>query len=321
MSEVEENVLFEIEGLKGEVLTSKIIYLLTKEDNLHQKTFCKIISEHTGHNISPTDFSIETEVSIEDKGRIDILIETESYKICIENKIWADFTDGQPSKYLDCLNKEAGGREVLIIVLAPSAREKYCKNKLEEQQIVGGYVITWETLLGELINKTDSLLLLWLKEYIDKKIQTITYFQSKMTEVIASKDFPSQCQKDFIYLAWYKFKEIDPWGRINVTNWYIGYPLMSELNNPSGPDNTYEDNHCWFGLVKKNMEKPAFCIVTTFELPDFELLKIWERDENWWNKRTYYYEIELGELISNEENWEVLVETLKKKYTELKSNA
>jgi len=168
-------VLAEIEGLKGEELTSALVRFLLLRSQEFRERLITMISDGSkqGPLSSESRFSCEREIGTRDdddrQGRVDLMIETDDAVIGLENKFYADFQEGQPAKYLPALRKRAEElgklrsptryRSVLVI-LSPESRAKEVANLVAQQpaQAAKEYVpITWQDLSSKLADCEKDL--------------------------------------------------------------------------------------------------------------------------------------------------------------------
>lgn len=185
------NLFNEIDGKKGEQLTSAVLrFLLLRSEPLRESVI-QLISDQSrvGPVILDSHFGCQLEVSTKDtvtdqSGRLDILIETDDMLIGIENKLTAAFQEDQPKKYLDTLDKtksklsELRGKSYgcFVAILAPNDRESEIKaiiqkNEQNNEQDYGKCIfIAWENVLngiGETYEALDSITLAVSKSFVE----------------------------------------------------------------------------------------------------------------------------------------------------------
>ncbi len=317
------NILLEIEGLKGENLSSKILAMLLENDKDIRECFFKVLSDTSPEKFKGIDtekFKFSVEEQTESGGRMDILIETGTHVIGIENKLWACFADNQPEKYLEYLErkaKENGYKKYSIIILAPIQREQYCLELISDRQIGCQCVfISWEEILKILEGRKDKGVVLvdLLTPYIESQLLLMGHFKNEKSKITQTKEFPNKIQKEFIYACWNKFIDIEPWGKLNRASWYIGYPLFENLE----PQNN--NIHAWFGLVKDN-DEVMFLLVTTFKIKQFDALhKKSINNYKWWGENNnYVYELDIDKVINDEDYFMEIQNALLEFYDEQKN--
>ena len=90
------------------------------------------------------------------RGRIDLLIETDDFVIGVENKFYAKFEDEQPNKYLKSLKENSqgltqlrakylrhiSGSNYMVVVLAPKRRRDEIKPVIKRNPHLTS--LTWE---------------------------------------------------------------------------------------------------------------------------------------------------------------------------------
>ena len=106
------------------------------------------LAEASG-TVDLSNVSIVRESVLEDKRRIDFIIETSSHIIGIENKIWSGLQENQLEDYRKELVKKAktDGKDVVLILLYPQ-RNTCCKN-LKKEELFGFKPVTYEDLVSE----------------------------------------------------------------------------------------------------------------------------------------------------------------------------
>ncbi len=88
-------------------------------------------------------------------GRIDILVETDSYVLAIENKIYADlYNDLKDYKDKAKEIAEKDGKDVVCVVLAPFAMSKAAQEKIKKLDFM---FITYEELFNEVIKHFNEV--------------------------------------------------------------------------------------------------------------------------------------------------------------------
>lgn len=100
-------------------------------------------------SVNLSDVSIVRESVLEDKRRIDFIIETSTHIIGIENKIWSGLQDNQLKDYKDELAKRAKkeNKKLALVLLYPQ-RNTYC-NGLKSEELFGFSPVTYEDLVFE----------------------------------------------------------------------------------------------------------------------------------------------------------------------------
>lgn len=161
------NLFSEIEGLRGENLSSALIKVLLMRNQDARTRFAQRLSDLFSLSFSSLHrFACGLEEWTEDdkhgSGRIDLVIEMDNAVVGIENKFNAIFQDGQPQKYLAHLlerTKELAPQKskftykTALLVLAPASRKREIEQKISELQTEQRKlcrVLTWEDFLADL---------------------------------------------------------------------------------------------------------------------------------------------------------------------------
>jgi hypothetical protein len=106
-------------------------------------SFRDFLLQQVGHNATPSklcNWNIKTEVKLGKSNQIDILIETDSCLIGIENKRWAEFQKRQLERYSDALKKQPVNS--VLVFLSPSRYPKPESN-IEFCHITYSDIIEW----------------------------------------------------------------------------------------------------------------------------------------------------------------------------------
>jgi len=157
------NLLKEIEGCKGEKLTSGLMRYLLLASQTFREGFANLLSKQTLKGRERITFEngiivraefptykkkADNERETELSGYVDLCIEADNHVIFIENKIWAGFQEDQPEKYLDALKGMASGttteqlngsnegvsagKQGVLVLCCPEFRKEEAQNKLKE---------------------------------------------------------------------------------------------------------------------------------------------------------------------------------------------
>lgn len=154
-----------IEGARGELLTSALLKYALLNSSRFRAEFLKLIGGNFADSQAPSfkdgvicyaEYTIDSKAADGEaddrRGFIDLLVVGDNTVLGIENKLWADFTPGQPKKYLDTLQRIAsetrqGSQQMQwrLVVIAPEDRRNDIESHLKEQGI----------------QKSDSIILDW----------------------------------------------------------------------------------------------------------------------------------------------------------------
>ena len=251
-----------VQGLKGEELTSAVLgYLITKSTTCY-RAFIECLGLDPVHlEASPTSIFSEVEtkwvpINTEIPGRLDLLIDTGTRLIGIENKIWASFMDDQPVKYCAKLIEESqklNRREApLLVVLAPKAKNASVSKALRQVKKTEAFSsietksIHWTDLLnrlGSADHESVQIVLLYaeLRQYVTQRIW-FEDFDHAYSNLRRADEGWNIWQQKLVGYLWYAFP--DPGSKVNKTKNWLGYPFFTDRDNVWG----------WYGFVRPNTE-------------------------------------------------------------------
>lgn len=172
--------LDQIGGKRFEEQSSAILKYLFINSDVFRRKFVEKLKKDFSSSQTPS-FSngiiCELEVGKKEIGRIDILIEADNCFLAIENKIWAEFQTGQPSKYEPIVkersNKKFGDDSFYrLIVIAPKERESEVRSHLAEQKC-SALIVSWQDIQGMLgdVQKKSSERVQVIAELLDEFIE------------------------------------------------------------------------------------------------------------------------------------------------------
>lgn len=116
------NLIRWIEGLEGEELASALLAYALHDCGTLRRFLARIGVAGEEHLVRPPHVELRTQGDdeITKWGFADVDIETQSWRVIIEDKFWANFSTGQPNNYLNELS--ASGRSSRLVLLAPRSR-------------------------------------------------------------------------------------------------------------------------------------------------------------------------------------------------------
>jgi len=120
-----------------------------------------------GIETSEANISVQREYNTAKGNRIDLLIESANYAVCIENKIYAELSNDLKD-YMDTFNNLYAGKEqeTLFFVLSPKLLPKY---PLYETFINVTYPELFDAVkyrIGEYLDSCDNTWLLYMKDFM-----------------------------------------------------------------------------------------------------------------------------------------------------------
>lgn len=267
------NVLSELEGLSGEQLCSAVLrVLLIRSQDLRDR-FCDRLSasSRSGPVTSGSRFSCTLEESTldsGDRGRLDLLLETEDAVVGVENKLSAAFQKDQPRKYLKTVNDRANSlresrrtkHRALVAVLVPEHRVP------EAEKLVGGdsnfLVVRWEELLETFTAARDDLdplaavLVRSLGSFVRAKCDLFPGVRQQLAYVRRLfEPGGTESQRQLVRWLWGFFP--DAGGRLGASKDWCGYHFTDG-----------KEHRGWYGFVAKSLVKqgaanPAELIIAT----------------------------------------------------------
>jgi len=193
------NFLEAIDGKYGEELTSACLaFLLDHSPEIRKSVLGEMVRVQAINDTSTdTHFLVRPEfptvdADSNDRGSLDVLVETDDCIIGIENKLDAGFTKEQPFKYMNTLERLASERKVSsggsiraeLVVLAPAWRreeiEKHLRGAVKHIRF-----IAWEGILKALQDTPEqssriAVIRDELSAYIMGRIEFFTDFANKL---------------------------------------------------------------------------------------------------------------------------------------------
>jgi len=183
------NLMEVVSGKKGENLCSATLQYLVNRSPVYRQATVDLLSSISpvGPITAANRFACTTELSTSEAGeerktgRIDLVVETDDTVVGIEAKLWANFTESQPSKYISTLKSISDALNQLpidqhfqdfVVILAPLARKEEIGPKIKH--INGCRFLAWEDLLGELakcddVSPEDKFLFGQLSAYVKQR--------------------------------------------------------------------------------------------------------------------------------------------------------
>ena len=180
-----------ISGLRVENLASAILaHLLLRSEPIRQAFIAQVSPlSKQGPIIVNKHFAVFTEVTTEERKRVDILVQTDNAIVGVENKFSADFQVGQPKSYLGLVEDKANllskvwntTFQPLLVVLAPKDRKTETEDKIKQQGIGASCAfLSWEDVLSGFsrnslpdLSPVDRFLVDELTQYANSYMGTI----------------------------------------------------------------------------------------------------------------------------------------------------
>lgn len=205
-----------IDGRSSEDLTSEMLgyFLTSREYSPYQRLFYSLIfPDQELKDSEERQYEIITQMSFDEFGRPDIVIESEQQVIFIENKFYASFSlDNQMYRYFHYLKGNYEDKEKYLILLTIKDRialylRDICK-QFEAVLTTGSnkdlfnycrdngvtlQAIAWEDIFR--LYGTRDFLISSLYSYIKTKYITSTILNEREIEMINSKDVPMLMEK------------------------------------------------------------------------------------------------------------------------------
>lgn len=331
------NIFSEIDGKKGETLSSAVLrYLMLTSVDIRERIIDLFSAEaSTGPIDCVSHFSCETEVATNDStqtdnlsGFLDILISTDDAVIGIENKLYADFQEGQPYKYMELIQSRADKYKELyakdyrafIVILLPDTRKNKVEHEIKKKlsdwpnQSVSNYIfLSWENLLSNInriegLSPESTITIQQFSAYMDEQIgfypkylRNLPHFKRKFL------GNGNAAQKELIAKLWRFFPQ--PGSRLSSSerHGYLGYYFFTSTEGISG----------WFGFVSDRNIPGAEVNTSTFiialnkdigELPK-PLVRL-DRLSDIWTHNRYAWKLTLTEEGKDPKFWVELVAPL-----------
>jgi hypothetical protein len=313
------NLFREIEGLRGENLTSAILRILMLRSQDVKDMFVDMISDQSQQGIvmSESRFVCEKELTTQDEdkggGRIDLYIELDDAVVGIENKFDAGFQSGQPEKYLGFLKDRASlpgkrisrdqSQRVFLVILAPKKRRQDGEiERLFEGEDSSTYVfIAWERLrdgLEKLKSQLDlhtGAIAEFFIDYINDRLVFLPNFKRLVPHFTNRFDANgTDTQRLLVSRLWRFFEAAGVGGRISQGEDWVGYYFL--------------DGRGWYGFQDISRvvnptgnQKAIFIIGCKDEVNVDELLMSSIEVNDAFAK--YWWQIKLDESWSDPEKW------------------
>jgi hypothetical protein len=211
-----DNFLDRIDGLSSENLTTEVLGFLLDSSAYapYQRLFYSLI--FPGSELQDTEerhFDVTTQMSFEEYGRPDIVIENDRQVIFIENKFYASFSlDNQMHRYYSYLKDNFESKEKFLILLTIKDRIDLYLRDIRKQfkavlttsnnheifeycsdNGVNLQTISWEDIFR--LFGTEDFLIANLNSYIQGKYITSTILNEREIEMINSKEVPALMEK------------------------------------------------------------------------------------------------------------------------------
>lgn len=315
MSEIRSNTGFleAIQGLKGEELTSAVLgYLLVHSPNCYRSFLESLGLDSSEEGQSPTEVATEVETRWDSHdpvrsipGRLDLLVETGTRLIGVENKIWASFMEHQPLKYCAKLIDESHIRGLrsnpILAVLAPKAKEKSAKQALSQVGEIKQYasietkIIYWSDLLQRLgAARYETEQISHVSEELRKYIELRIWFSGPFADVFSElNNWDSewnQSQKQLVSYLWYLFPSQGQ--RLNCTNRWLGYSFLTDRDDVWG----------WFGFVRPQTELLAYDRLSRSNGAEF-VLNFWREGQAPNRPGNAFIDVEFNQRSWKDQGW------------------
>jgi len=254
------NLLAEIEGLSGENLTTSVLRLLLLRSEEIREEFIKLLSSNSraGPFTSGSHFSCILEQYTEEAdstrwGRLDLLIETTDAVIGLENKLFAEFQEGQPQKYLETIRKHsihlAEFRHTsllyLVAVIAPQSRYKDVSDRIGDDEHL--LSVPWEDVIdvidvpADCLDQDTKVLLRSLKSFLEERLAFIPKFSEWVPHLRRRfNERGTAFQQDVVRKIWEFFPDAGP--RLSAGATWAGYYFPSKVKHLHG----------WYGYIPSN---------------------------------------------------------------------
>lgn len=332
------NLLSELEGLSGENLCSAVLRLLVIRSQELRDCLINLVSRDSraGPVTSGSHFSCTLEHPTEDPGRwgrLDLLLETSDAVIGVENKLHAEFQDGQPQKYLKTVTEHAQvlknlrkrDHSALVAVLAPRSRMH------EIEELIGGnehyLAIVWEELLEALtgvahrLDPLTTLLVHDLDSYVRQQIAFFPEF-SKWLPHFRRKFEPSgtTLQREFVARIWPFFPDAGP--RLSCGKAWCGYYFT---------DASTVGTRGWYGFVpeseiSKGAKNAAELIIATafdvdFREPKFRNIELEVGPDFIGADKIHSWAVDFDDSWDSPGAWDEHLKPLSKAYAAIQNEA
>jgi hypothetical protein len=258
----DSGLLETVQSLKGEELTSAVLgYLIAKSPSCYRAFLECLALDRPDQDELPICVESEVETNwlsggIEIPGRLDLLVDTGTRLIGIENKIWAGFMDDQPAKYCMKLIEESRLRErrdkPMLVVLAPRVKDPEVQKALRQVSENEAFSrietnsIFWTDLLDSLRSadhESEQITNLYeeLRRYVDQRIW-FPDFEFAFSKLRAWDGDWNEWQQQLVGYLWYAFPFPGP--RVNKSKNWLGYSFFADR----------EDIWAWYGFVNPHTQ-------------------------------------------------------------------
>ena len=285
------NIFTEIEGLRGENLSSALLRLILLRSQDARLKFAGLLTDLTLHSFGVRRrFSCTSEVGTSDPvrggGRLDLMLEMDDALVGIENKFDANFQQDQPQKYLATLADQAeqlakGGfikaNRYVLVVLAPRSRHADIQARIRDlspQERKHCHFLAWEDVLDALVplaatqDPKSRELIGEFEGYVRQYLTQSIYERSStwLATLTRWTTYGSERHQEAVRQLWWLFKDVGAANRISNGETWLGYYFR--VRDPG-----------WFGfvdasLIKEGRSAPAtyheaeFVVVLGFDAPD-----------------------------------------------------
>ncbi|WP_405237545.1 PD-(D/E)XK nuclease family protein [Lentisalinibacter orientalis] len=263
------NLFTEVEGQRKENLASSALRYLLAESGELRSAFLGLLSSMFGPIGSSTHFASECEFSTSSPnnaansdGRLDLLVETDEALIGIEAKIWAQFQDGQPEKYIPSLIAHAAllkkvrrssSYPVFLIVLGPESRRAEIEQTLQHKGSDGAFgqlalpcqFLSWSSLLATLEKAAApqsyiAFLTRELRLYVAKMEGALANFPALAPHLARWEPHGSRWHRDVLGGLWHLIPGSGK--RLGVSESWCGYGISTRDGGLAG----------WFGFLPRS---------------------------------------------------------------------
>jgi hypothetical protein len=257
------NLFSVIEGLKEENLSSAILRLLLLRSEDIRERFVALVSLkcRRGPVTIGDQFACVTEHPTSDdsngSGRLDLVIETANTVIGVENKLFAEFQQGQPEKYLRTLEEHAqklkdlrGTRfEHVLVILAPESRKAGVEVRINACREPERYIsLTWQETLREIGTPegrdpaTVTILEAFRQFLLDEKLAFMPQFERLVPHLRGSfEPRGNTWQRDVVGRIWRFFP--DAGRRMSSGETWVGFYFCSGR----------KEQTAWYGFLPRGV--------------------------------------------------------------------
>jgi hypothetical protein len=272
--------LSEVEGLRGEQLATATLRWLLVRSQEFRENLIALISKAS--RLGPVHAAEQFAAFLEyptssgegSPGRVDLVIEIDQWVLGVESKFFAVFQEGQPSKYLESLQRRAAQLAQVrgfpyghaVVILAPRARmAEVAAHCGDDSQCM---LLTWEDVLAVAqepkldVDGAARAVLGFLSRFVDNRIAFLPSFRQWVPHLRNRwESSGSALQRDVVAALW----EFLPEGgkRLSAGATWCGYYFCNSSPKLRG----------WYGFVDGNIigapsHQAEFIIATNFDLVD-----------------------------------------------------